>query len=287
MKGFPAGAYARSPMRSLALARAMESQRLDLTSVVLAPGNKGAKGASGMGGRGTAGGRSSGPLSPEELSELGQAAAQASLAAVEKARDAESGELDNDALRAVLELAPRESGTAEPVVKLGSNASGMAGRRVADGDDDGDIDGGGDDFDRSRSSARGRVGGKAGTEGGALRLHVLLVDDERSALKFAKRHLQTLGCTVTTCTDGDQVEAALDAAARPFDCIVMDILMQRIGGIEACQLLREKRGVRIPIIAATVDVGAKAEAMYYGAGFDVVLGKPYTKELMKTKLLEA
>lgn len=83
------------------------------------------------------------------------------------------------------------------------------------------------------------------------------------------------------------MEKALDAAARPFDCIVMDILMQRMGGIEACQLLREKRNVRMPIIAATVDVGAKAEAMYYGAGFDVVLGKPYTKELMRTKLLEA
>jgi CheY-like chemotaxis protein len=87
--------------------------------------------------------------------------------------------------------------------------------------------------------------------------------------------------------DGDQVEAELEGSALPFDGILMDITMSRTDGVDVCRNLREKLGVRVPIIAMTGSASSVDKKRYYKQGFDVVLPKPFTLETMRQALQEA
>jgi len=142
--------------------------------------------------------------------------------------------------------------------------------------------------------ARAEGGAAAGAGGGAHRreplpkfnLHCLVVDDERVNRKIAGRYLQQLGCTYEAVEDGDEVVPALVMSARPFDAILLDILMSRTNGIEVCRTLREQH-VEIPIIAATANYSHKEKAIYQAAGFDRVLQKPFTVKDMAAALAYA
>jgi CheY-like chemotaxis protein len=151
------------------------------------------------------------------------------------------------------------------------------------------------------TALRARIGGvraeggaAAGAGGGSHRreplpkfnLHCLVVDDERVNRKIAGRYLQQLGCTYEAVEDGDEVVPALVMSARPFDAILLDILMSRTNGIEVCRTLREQH-VEIPIIAATANYSHKEKAIYQAAGFDRVLQKPFTVKDMAAALAYA
>ena len=51
--------------------------------------------------------------------------------------------------------------------------------------------------------------------------------------------------------DGDRVTSELSSVLRPFDAILMDIVMNRTDGAAVCQMLRKELSVRCPIIAMT------------------------------------
>lgn len=86
--------------------------------------------------------------------------------------------------------------------------------------------------------------------------------------------------------DGDQVAGALSQTYRPFDAIILDILMHRSDGAEVCQKLRESKGVQGPIIAMTSQTESRDIQRYYSMGFDVVLSKPFTRDSLGKSLLE-
>ncbi len=100
------------------------------------------------------------------------------------------------------------------------------------------------------------------------------------------------------------MEQALAQATRPYDAIVMDIVMHRSDGAAVCRTLREKHGVRCPIIAMTANTSSQELQVrafqrswqyklyfsgflqrYYAMGFDVVLPKPFTKATLCAKLV--
>jgi len=135
------------------------------------------------------------------------------------------------------------------------------------------------------------AGGRApravvGLDGQSLGMHVLLVDDMGVIRRQGEVFLEQLGCTAITLEDGDEVEAAMHAATRPFDAIVMDIAMTRTDGAEVCRTLRQDFGVRCPIVAMTGSVTTKDMLRYYAMGFDVVLPKPFTRDAMGRALAE-
>ena len=69
--------------------------------------------------------------------------------------------------------------------------------------------------------------------------HILVVDDDPHLRDVLVYTLQREGHAVTAAVDG---RAALDAllrpAARPFDLVVLDILMPEVDGLEVCRRLR-------------------------------------------------
>jgi CheY-like chemotaxis protein len=106
--------------------------------------------------------------------------------------------------------------------------------------------------------------------------HILFVDDEQVNRRLGSRMMQRLGCTYKLLTDGDEVAGALEVAAaeKPFDMIIIDIVMQRTDGAVVCSQLRAT-GVNMPIIAMTGNTGARDVKRFLAAGFDMMLAKPF------------
>lgn len=112
-----------------------------------------------------------------------------------------------------------------------------------------------------------------------LGLNCCFADDERANRRVNARLLDRLGCRVLLVEDGDEVEAALEAArgaGRPVDILLLDIVMRRLNGDVLCRALRA-RGVTMPIIAATGNASEIDREKYLESdGFDVVLAKPFS-----------
>ena len=82
---------------------------------------------------------------------------------------------------------------------------------------------------------------------------VLVAEDNESIRKFIAFRLEKSGTEVSVAQDGQEaVEQALQARdeGRPFDWVLMDLLMPRLDGFEATRQLR-LQGYRWPIIALT------------------------------------
>lgn len=138
------------------------------------------------------------------------------------------------------------------------------------------------------SSASG-VSGTAETAKAPLSgFRILVVDDERGIRLSNERTLKRLGAEVELATDGDEVVPMLRQAhveARPFNAVLMDIIMRRVNGDLACQQAREAGFTSLPIIAASGNVGPADLAGYAARGLSDTLAKPFnSKQLTDTML---
>ncbi len=79
---------------------------------------------------------------------------------------------------------------------------------------------------------------------------ILLVDDSSTILMMEKFILRNDPYDVVTASDGE--EAVRKAIAIKPDLILLDVVMPRMGGFEACKLIRENDATKnIPIVMVT------------------------------------
>ncbi|MDP3853429.1 ATP-binding protein [Phenylobacterium sp.] len=118
----------------------------------------------------------------------------------------------------------------------------------------------------------------AGEERRDLRL--LIVDDHEVNRRAFTLILQAACDEIAVAHDG--VEALEQLAARPFDLVLMDLNMPRMGGMEAVRRLRAEPGPNrtTPVIALTASVAPKEMAACKAAGMSGFVMKPVeAKEL--------
>jgi CheY-like chemotaxis protein len=84
-----------------------------------------------------------------------------------------------------------------------------------------------------------------------LEATVLVVDDEPNIVTLLETWLETIGCKVVSASDG---EKGLEKAREVLpDLILMDGMMPRMSGFDACRLLKSQEATRdIPLIFLTV-----------------------------------
>lgn len=113
---------------------------------------------------------------------------------------------------------------------------------------------------------------------------ILIVDDEPSHCKMLKAVLSAEGYEVVNAVDG--AEAVTEVEKRFFDLILMDIRMQKTGGIEALRAIKEiSPGIPIIMMTAYASVETAVAALKSGA-FDY-LTKPLDIEELKIMIAHA
>ncbi|MBT4034648.1 MAG: response regulator [Candidatus Marinimicrobia bacterium] len=106
---------------------------------------------------------------------------------------------------------------------------------------------------------------------------ILLVDDETSIRDSIQRILIRKGFTVDSAEDGKQALDLFLANSGRYDLIVTDLSMPIMSGADLTVEIR-KRGLKIPIILSTGNLGTADQEGYSNIGIDVCLKKPWTAE---------
>ena len=109
---------------------------------------------------------------------------------------------------------------------------------------------------------------------------ILVVDDEQVLVKGIKFNLEHEGYQVETGYDGEQaVELARDGG---FDLIILDLMMPKIDGLQACMRIREFSNV--PVIMITAKGEDADKIMGFECGADDYITKPFNILELKARV---
>jgi DNA-binding response OmpR family regulator len=109
--------------------------------------------------------------------------------------------------------------------------------------------------------------------GSTMNRNVLIVEDEQELAKVLKRHLEDLSCTVQLAFAGD-VGLKL-AESKPFDLIMLDIMLPGMDGLEVCRRLRARR-VFTPVLMLTARATEVDKVLGLEMGADDYMTKPFS-----------
>ena len=111
-------------------------------------------------------------------------------------------------------------------------------------------------------------------------MKILVVDDEKLLVKGIRFNLENEGYDVITGADG--MEAVELAGSENPDLIVLDLMMPRLDGLEACGKIREFSDVPIIMLTAKADDMDKLLGFEHGA--DDYLTKPFNILELKARI---
>ncbi len=107
---------------------------------------------------------------------------------------------------------------------------------------------------------------------------ILIVEDEESILMPLEDNLKLEGYEVSCARDGQ--EGLSLARERPFDLIVLDIMLPKLDGFEVCKRLRQDR-VMTPILILTAKSQEIDKVLGLELGADDYMTKPFSsRELL-------
>jgi DNA-binding response OmpR family regulator len=109
---------------------------------------------------------------------------------------------------------------------------------------------------------------------------ILVVDDEKVLVKGIKFNLENEGYQVEVGYDGE--EAIELARSGNFDLIILDLMMPKIDGLQACMRIREFSNVPIIMLTARSEDTDKIIGFEYGA--DDYITKPFNILEVKARI---
>ncbi len=109
---------------------------------------------------------------------------------------------------------------------------------------------------------------------------ILVVDDEKVLVKGIKFNLENEGYQVEVGYDGEQ--AVELARSGNFDLIMLDLMMPKIDGLQACMQIREFSNVPIIMLTARSEDTDKLIGFEYGA--DDYITKPFNILEVKARI---
>ena len=112
-------------------------------------------------------------------------------------------------------------------------------------------------------------------------MRILLAEDDKRLRESLARVLTFEGYDVSFAEDGSEALAA--AGTKPFDAIVLDVMMPNVDGLTACRRLREG-GDRTPVLMLTARHEVNDRVAGLDAGADDYLVKPYALDELLARL---
>lgn len=110
--------------------------------------------------------------------------------------------------------------------------------------------------------------------------NILVVDDERLLVKGIKFNLENEGYQVETGSNGE--EAVELARTGRFDLVILDLMMPKIDGLQACMKIREFSNV--PVIMLTAKGEDMDKIMGFECGADDYITKPFNILEVKARI---
>lgn len=109
---------------------------------------------------------------------------------------------------------------------------------------------------------------------------ILVVDDDPEIIDLLRLDLELMGFHVDYTSDGSS--ALKKAESKRYDLIVLDVMMPKMDGFEACKKIRANRtSGNVPIILLTAKGTIEDKIRGFNAGADDYLVKPFEfQELM-------
>ena len=111
-------------------------------------------------------------------------------------------------------------------------------------------------------------------------MKILVVDDEKVLVKGIKFNLENEGYQVEVGYDGE--EAVELARSGSFDLIILDLMMPKIDGLQACMRIREFSNV--PIIMLTARSEDTDKIIGFECGADDYITKPFNILELKARV---
>ncbi len=112
-------------------------------------------------------------------------------------------------------------------------------------------------------------------------MKVLVIEDERKIASFIRKGLEAEGFVVDSSHHGDDGFAA--ATTRPYDAIILDIMLPGRDGLSILRNLRERSiGVPVILLSARSELNERIEGLNLGA--DDYLTKPFYIEELVARL---
>lgn len=114
---------------------------------------------------------------------------------------------------------------------------------------------------------------------------VVVAEDDADLRQLLIRVVGRVGCKVIEAENGP---AALAAARRGADAVVLDLCLPGLSGLQVCRKLRsEHRRRKMPIIMFSAVAGDDARFTAMAAGADAYLIKPFSMIEMTELVLKA
>ncbi|MBZ4422366.1 response regulator transcription factor [Myxococcus sp. RHSTA-1-4] len=103
-------------------------------------------------------------------------------------------------------------------------------------------------------------------------LQVLLAEDDEKLARLTARYLERRGIALRVVRSGTQ--ALLEAVQRPFDAVLLDVMLPGRNGLAVCQELRRRSHVPIIMVTARDEEADRVLGLELGA--DDYLSKPFS-----------
>ncbi|MDK6862733.1 MULTISPECIES: response regulator transcription factor [Nosocomiicoccus] len=110
--------------------------------------------------------------------------------------------------------------------------------------------------------------------------NILVVEDEQNLARFLELELTYEGYDVEVTFDGlSGLEHALD---KDYDCILLDLMLPELNGLEVCRKIRKEKDTPIIMITAKDTTYEKVIGLDYGA--DDYIVKPFEIEELLARI---
>ena len=117
------------------------------------------------------------------------------------------------------------------------------------------------------------------------RKKLLVVDDDASVREILSIQLARMGYEVVLCNDGIEAVAAYEES--PPDLILIDVMMPRLNGLEACQKIRaleKETDRRVPVIFLTARDSTHDKSSAALSGGDEFVQKPVSLQELRDRI---
>lgn len=109
---------------------------------------------------------------------------------------------------------------------------------------------------------------------------ILIIEDEENIARFLELELKHEQFETVVAYDG---RAGLELAeSEPFDCILLDVMLPQLNGIEVCRRIRKTSDVPILLITARDEVMDRVSGL--DAGADDYIVKPFAIEELLARI---